>query len=67
MDDASTREIYEAERPKDARIDKLEIFAREAWRLSVLAQAEIDNGDPQCACLTMVQIAEAAAKALGEQ
>jgi hypothetical protein len=47
-----------------ARIAELEKFANEAWRLSVLAQAEIDNGDPACAAITLVQIAEGASRAL---
>ncbi len=42
--------------------DELRERLHEIWRLSMVAQAEIDNGDPDDAAATLVKIAQLCAE-----
>lgn len=60
-----TRAELEAKlRRRDDRITELEAMANRAWELSIVAQAEIDNGEVPMAHARLVGIAEVCAKAL---
>ncbi len=67
-DDALTTARKRAKWDEDAaaiaqaqdRISELEAFADSAWRLSMVAQAEIDNGDHSEANERLVDLAELA-------
>ena len=49
---------------QEARTTQLETFANRVWELALVAQAELDNGDPAEANGRLVEIAEAAAAVL---
>lgn len=55
-----TRAILTSKPIADLIGEAVEGFASQMWGLSLLAQAELDNGDPDGAQKTLVRIAEAA-------